>query len=139
MLDVIGLVVDWHEAREKGTGDDRDAVLHHHVSQFYLPEDIASSIPLLHLRTAVAEGRSEERGWRKRPDGVVFWATTTIRAVWLRGGALQGFSHIVRESKDPWIAQHGEAVRDLQQREQQARWQPRDGVFGSTATGTQIQ
>jgi hypothetical protein len=137
MLDVCGVVVYWGEGTPMGAPVDAQlSVLQHHVSQFYVPEDVACSLPLLHLRDAVAAGNSTQRGWRKRSDGTIFWATTVIEALSLRGGSLQGFSHVVRESKDPWVTQNSTPVRNLQQREAEALWQPRDGAYGSlVATG----
>lgn len=132
MLDACGVVVYWGERSAPSSATDAEfSVLKRHVSQFYVPEDIACSVPLLHLRSAAAAGISTHRGWRKRPDGTTFWAITVIEALSLRGGSLQGFSHIVRESKDPWVTKNADSVRQLQQRAAESLWQPRDGAFGS--------
>lgn len=121
MLDACGVVVYWCDrAPCESASDPEINVLKHHVSQFYVPEDVASSVPLLHLRSAVAGGTSTQSGWRKRSDGETIWATTVIEALSLRSGSLQGFSHIVRESTDPWIAENAGSARDLQQREAKA-------------------
>jgi hypothetical protein len=105
MLDAFGMVVCWYEGvpERPARGDHRSGVLKHHVSQFYLPTDVATGLPLMHLRNAAVAGTSTQRGWRRRPDGSTLWATTVIESLVLRGGSLQGFSHIVRESKDPTI------------------------------------
>ena len=144
MLDACGVVVYWHERSASSVATEpttlpETSVLKRHVSQFYVPEDIACSIPLLHLRNAAAAGSSTQRGWRKRSDGTTFWATTVIEALSLRGGSLQGFSHIVRESKDPWVTKNADSVRRLQQRGAETLWQPRDGVYGSLGTGAGAQ
>jgi hypothetical protein len=117
MLDACGVVVYWYERSVPSMATDAEiSVLKRHVSQFYVPEDIACSVPLLHLRDAAAAGSSTHRGWRKRSDGTNFWATTVIEALSLRGGSLQGFSHIVRESNDPWVTKNADSVRQLQLR-----------------------
>ena len=140
MLDACGVVVYWCENSAPSSGNDAEfSVLKRHVSQFYVPEDIACSVPLLHLRTAAAAGSSSQRGWRKRADGTTFWATTVIEALSLRGGSLQGFSHIVRESKDPWVTKNADSVRQLQQRGAESLWQPRDGAYGTLAQGSGAQ
>jgi hypothetical protein len=140
MLDACGVVVYWCENSAPSSGNDAEfSVLKRHVSQFYVPEDIACSVPLLHLRTAAAAGSSSQRGWRKRADGTTFWATTVIEALSLRGGSLQGFSHIVRESKDPWVTKNADSVRQLQLRGAESLWQPRDGAYGTLAQGSGAQ
>jgi hypothetical protein len=92
MLDATGVVVACYDL----TGDGEHAVVDRHLSQFYVPEDIASGLPLRDLHVAVVNGSSEQQGWCQRPDGGVFWGTTRIEAVVLRDGRLQGFSHVTR-------------------------------------------
>jgi hypothetical protein len=133
MLDACGMVVSWYGApAAQAKLEPASGVLGHHISQFYLPEDIAKCVPLLDLRTAVTEGICTRRGWRKRANGAVFWSTTEIRAIAFRDGTLQGFSHVIRETNDPWMKANAGAVRQLQQRESEARWLPRDGALGMT-------
>jgi hypothetical protein len=140
MLDACGVVVYWCERPAPNSASDAEpSVLKRHVSQFYVPEDIDCSVPLLHLRNAATSGSSTQRGWRKRADGTTFWATTVIEALSLRSGSLQGFSHIVRESKDPWVTKNADSVRQLQQRGAETLWQPRDGAYGSLRKGAGVQ
>lgn len=100
MLDEEGVVVSW---RGRADGNDRDAdnVVDHHVSQFYVPEDIAGRRPLLDLHAAIVTGSNTRQGWRRRPDGVAFWGTTVIHAILLRDGRLQGFSYLTRGAEGP--------------------------------------
>jgi hypothetical protein len=92
MLDATGVVVVWYDL----TGDGEQAAVDRHMSQFYVPEDIASGLPLRDLHVAVVNGRCEQQGWCQRPGGGVFWGTTLIDAVVLWDGQLQGFSHVTR-------------------------------------------
>lgn len=110
MLDTAGVVVSWYEGCRGGRSEG-DHVLDHHVSQFYVPADIASSLPVRDLCNAVADGSSEQYGWRKDSDGAVFWGSTTTHAILLRGGALQGFSHITRASDGPGDARQVAVAR----------------------------
>jgi hypothetical protein len=101
MLDATGVVVAWYDpARiaERAAGK----VVDRHMYQFYVPEDIANSVPDRDLRLAAANGNSTQQGWRRRADGAVFWGTTVIDAVVLRDGRIQGFSHVTRRSPGPW-------------------------------------
>ena len=103
MLDATGVVVSWYDDTRINCAMDGH-VLDRHVAQFYVPDDVASSLPARHLSDAVNEGSSTQQGWRRRADGAVFWGTTVIDAIVLRSGSLQGFSYISRMSKTPWNA-----------------------------------
>jgi hypothetical protein len=100
MLDEEGVVVSWY-GRADGNDRGADHVVDHHVSQFYVPEDIARKQPLLDLHAATVEGSDTGQGWRRRPDGIAFWGTTVIEAVLLRDGRLQGFSYVTRGAEGP--------------------------------------
>jgi hypothetical protein len=123
MLDEEGVVVAWYG---RADGNDRlaDQVVDRHVSQFYVPEDIASRQPLRDLHAATIECSNTRQGWRRRPDGIAFWGTTVIEAVLLRDGRLQGFSCVTRGSEGPSaslpIAQRLDLPRDEENRD----WRP---------------
>jgi hypothetical protein len=93
MLDETGIVVSWHGQLGAGLGASDD-VVNRHVSQFYIPEEIASNQPHRDLRAATIEGSTTRQGWRRQPDGTTFWGTVLIEAVVLRDGRLQGFSYV---------------------------------------------
>jgi hypothetical protein len=94
MLDDTGVVVSWYD--QAGVRDEH--VVDRHVSQFYLPGQIASNQPLRDLRSAVVRGSTTRQGWRRRADGTTFWGDVVIEAVVLRDGRLQGFSYVIGAS-----------------------------------------
>jgi hypothetical protein len=96
MLDETGVVVSWYG--EVGAQDEH--IVDRHVSQFYLPGQIASNQPLRDLRSAVVRGSTTRKGWRRRADGTTFWGNVVIEAVVLRDGRLQGFSYVMGASND---------------------------------------
>jgi hypothetical protein len=96
MLDETGVVVSWYG--EVGASSER--VVDHHVSQFYLREEIARNQPFRDLRSAVVGGSITRQGWRRQVDGTTFWATVVIEAVVLRDGRLQGFSYVTQLSHE---------------------------------------
>jgi hypothetical protein len=100
MLDEEGVVVSWY-GRADGNDRGADHVVDRHVSQFYVPEDIARKQPLSDLQAATAGGSNTRQGWRRGPDGISFWGTTVIEAVLLRDGRLQGFSYVTRGAEGP--------------------------------------
>mgnify|MGYP003576501436 CR=1 FL=1 len=93
MLDETGLAISCYgHVRAPVPGDDH--VVDHHVSQFYLPEEVGTSQPLRDLHAAKVGGRITRQGWRRQPDGTIVWCTVVIDAVMLRDGRLQGFSYL---------------------------------------------
>lgn len=102
MLDEYGVVVAWY-GRADGSQRIADHVVDRHVSQFYVPADIACNQPLRDLHAAIVGGRSTRQGLRYRPDGTTFWGTTVIEAVTLRDGRLQGFSYVTRGAEGPQV------------------------------------
>lgn len=103
ILDARGIVIAWHDHFATARPLDR-GVVSHHMSQFYLPEDIALQLPACHLSMAVQQGVSTQIGWRRRPNGEVFWGVTIIQTILLSDGELLGYSHITRSLHGP--AQH---------------------------------
>jgi hypothetical protein len=97
MLDETGMVVSWYGA----IGARSEHVVDRHVSQFYVPEEIASNQPLRDLRCAVVGGARITQGWRRQADGTIFWGTVVLEAIVLRDGRLQGFSFVSRACDGP--------------------------------------
>jgi hypothetical protein len=98
MLDETGVVVSWYGHGQVGAPAEH--VVDRHVSQFYLPGQIASNQPLRDLRSAVVRGSTVRQGWRRRADGTTFWGNVVIEAVVLRDGRLQGFSYAMGASNE---------------------------------------
>ena len=91
MLDETGVVVSWYGQ----AGVPGEHVVDRHISQFYLPGQIASNQPARDLRSAVVRGSTTRHGWRRRADGTTFWGHVVIEAVVLRDGRLQGFTCLI--------------------------------------------
>jgi len=123
MLDEEGVVVSWYGRADR---NDRiaDQIVDRHVSQFYVPEDVASKRPLRDLHAATVEGSHTRQGWRRRPDGIAFWGTTVIEAVLLRDGRLQGFSYVTRGSEGPSASLPIAQSLDLPPDEENRDWRP---------------
>jgi hypothetical protein len=100
ILDATGVVVAWHDnlpdARRYDPG-----VLSRHMSQFYLPIDIAVHVPARHLTIAAEHGMDTQRGWRRRPSGDIFWGVTIMQSILLSDGELLGYSHVTRSMRAP--------------------------------------
>jgi len=100
ILDVKGIVIAWRDHMPRARPYD-PGVLSHHVSQFYLPEDIALHVPARHLSIAAEYGVDTQRGWRRRPAGEIFWGVTVMHSILLSDGELLGYSHVTRLVRGP--------------------------------------
>lgn len=100
ILDAKGIVIAWHDHMPRARPYD-PGVLSHHMSQFYLPDDIALHVPARHLSIAAEYGVDTQRGWRRRPGGDIFWGVTVIHSILLTDGELLGYSHVTRSVRGP--------------------------------------
>ena len=100
MLDKEGRIVSWNKSAERIKGYHAEEIIGQHFSRFYTNEDLINGKPERELKTAVAEGKYEEEGWRVKKDGSLFWANVIITAVRDETGALRGFSKITRDITD---------------------------------------
>lgn len=113
ILDARGIVVTWHDYLPNARSHDR-RVVYRHVSQFYLPEDVALQIPERRLSVAFSQGPDTQQGWRRRASGEIFWGITVIEAILLEDGGLLGYSHVTRPVRDPWGRAPAGALRTMQ-------------------------
>ena len=97
MLDTRGFIISWNEGAKKIKGYSAQEIIGKHFSTFYIEEDLESKKPERELIIALATGKYEEEGWRKRKDGSLFWANVIITSVFNSEGAHIGFSKITRD------------------------------------------
>lgn len=97
MLDSTGHILTWNPGAERVKGYRAEEVIGQHFSIFYPQEDIERGKPELELKTAVADGRYEDEGWRVRRDGSLFWANVLITPLYNSEQKLIGFSKLSRD------------------------------------------
>jgi hypothetical protein len=100
ILDHSGVVHAWHDSLPGATGFDF-RIIGAHVSQFYLPQDVALLRPDRGLIAACLNGSNTQQGWHRRPGGSIFWGVTVIEPIHLESGELYGYSHVTRFAQDP--------------------------------------
>jgi PAS domain S-box-containing protein len=111
LLDTEGRVASWNQGAEKSLGYKAEEIIGHPLEQFFLAEDVQAGTPEQNLNAAVAEGRSESTGWRRRKDGSQFWARGTLTAIHGSAGMLQGCSCVIRDLSEQMAAE--EAARTM--------------------------
>src|SRR4051794_17742223 len=94
MLDPNGIIKTRNRGAEKNKGYTAQEIIGKHFSTFYTEPDLTAGKPAQELRTAEAEGRVEDEGWRVRKDGSRFWANVVITALRDRRGRLVGYAKV---------------------------------------------
>lgn len=96
-LDVHGFVQTWNAGAQRIKGYKPAEIIGKHFSVFFPSEDLQRGKPEQVLKTALAEGKYEEDGWRVRKNGSRFWANIHVQP--LRDGKNRhiGFSKITRD------------------------------------------
>ncbi|HEV7500391.1 MAG TPA: PAS domain S-box protein, partial [Vicinamibacteria bacterium] len=97
ILDPQGYVATWNAGAERMKGYKAKEIIGQHFSVFFPQEMLDRGWPAHELKTARAEGRFEDEGWRLRKDGSRFWANVVITALRDASGELIGFSKITRD------------------------------------------
>ncbi|AFZ19433.1 PAS domain S-box protein [Allocoleopsis franciscana] len=107
-LDPKGNIVTWNNGAERIKGYKAADILGQNYSILFTVEDIERHKPEQALLMAVREGHFVEDSWRRRKDGSLFWASTTITALRNESGKLCGFSNVIRD-----ITQRKQAEEEL--------------------------
>src|SRR5262245_18846987 len=113
-LDKDGRILTWNARAERIKGYAPEEIIGRHFSVFYPHDAVASGWPAHELKTAAAEGRFEDEGWRLRKDGSRFWASVIITALRDEAGRLTGFSKFTRDLSERRL--HEEALRQSEER-----------------------
>ena len=97
MLDPHGVIKSWNNGAQLIKGYTAQEVIGKHYRMFFRGEDVAAGLPEKELQDALANGRTEEEGWRVRKDGGTFWANIVMAPIRSDDGALLGFAKVTRD------------------------------------------
>lgn len=101
LLDACGRIVAWSAGASALTGLPADEAIGQPYATLFSDEDRASDKPTVDLTLAVHEGGRRQVWRRRRRNGTIFWADTSLTSVRGEGGVLQGFVEIGREVEEP--------------------------------------
>ena len=96
LIDKEGRVASWNAGAKRLKGYEASEIIGEPYATFFTPEDRASGVPDLALKTAASAGRWEQEGWRVRKNGTRFWAMAVLDAVY-ENGAINGFAKVTRD------------------------------------------
>jgi len=100
MLDIQGHVATWNAGAQHIKGYRAEEIIGQHFSVFYSEEDRLAGEPQRSLSIALEKGRFENRAWRVRKDGTLFWAHVVIDRIDDEHGAPMGFAKITRDATE---------------------------------------
>lgn len=116
MLDPMGKIVTFNRAAQQIKGHALEDVRGQYFGLFFTPEDRASGLPELELKTAREHGRYEGEGWRERKDGSRFYAAVSLSRLQDDAGELIGFVKVTQDR-----TRYRELTEALQRREAELR------------------
>ena len=111
MLDLQGHVHSWNTGAERIKGYREEEIVGQHFSRFYTESDRASGEPERGLAQALKHGRFENKAWRVRKDGSLFWAHVVIDRVDDSQGNPIGFAKVTRDATEGLQAE--EALEEM--------------------------
>ncbi len=105
-----GCVRRWTDAARRALLYTEDEVAGWHLSRFHTPEAIAAGGPERWLAAARADGRAEDKGWRVRSDGSVFYASAVLVALHNDAGEPDGFAVVCRDITIQYAAEEHASI-----------------------------
>jgi diguanylate cyclase (GGDEF)-like protein/PAS domain S-box-containing protein len=111
-----GVVISWNSGAQQIFGYTQAEVIDRMFDIFFTPEDVATGAPQTELAMALSAGKSHHDRWHVRKDGSRFWGTNTVQPLCDPGGALFGFTKLVRDTTASHLA-----AEELSDSEQQLR------------------
>jgi PAS domain S-box-containing protein len=97
LLDPEGRVATWNAGAQRMKQYSAAEIIGKNFSCLYLADDITAGKPADELARALAEGRVEDEGWRRRKDGSLFLAHVDITPIFDPEGTLLGFGKVTRD------------------------------------------
>lgn len=92
LADPQGVITIWNKAAEEMTGYTSDQAIGASLALLYSNHDQDQGRPRQDLELAARTGFLSNEGWRRRSDGSLFWAHTSLTALRDGAGALLGYS-----------------------------------------------
>ncbi|MCC6070896.1 EAL domain-containing protein [Massilia sp. GCM10020059] len=92
MLDPEGTITTWNQAAQEMTGYASEQAIGAGYALVYTDDDRQQQLPGHDLDLAARTGFVGNEVWRRRRDGSLFWAHTSLTALRDAGGALLGYS-----------------------------------------------
>jgi len=113
VVDPQGLIRRWNLGAQHLFGYKESEVIGQNFSLLFTPEEVAEGAPATELAQALSGPVTGHDRWHVRKDGSRFWGMNTAQPLY-DGGALLGFTKIVRDLTERYVA--AEALRESAER-----------------------
>jgi PAS domain S-box-containing protein len=130
MLSPRGMITSWSAAAEKIFGYAAGDVIGEHYKLLYPSSRQTAQNIERQLIIAIAHGRFEEVGLRRRKNGTQFWANSVVAPLHDARGKLQGYSNITRD-----ITERKQSEAALEAKEKELQEARKVGAIGRLANG----
>jgi PAS domain S-box-containing protein len=97
LLDVEGNILDWNKGAEFLKGYKAAEIIGKNFRMFYPQEDKDNDLPRKLLALAAKNGSAHHEGYRIRKDGVRFWGSVLITALFDDNNKLIGYTKVTRD------------------------------------------
>ena len=103
--DLEGNIISWNPGVERLLGYEESEWVGRHASIIFTGEPEPEWVVCeREMRTALAEGRAEDRRWHRRKDGSWFWANGLLMLLRDGAGEPRGFAKILRDETERRLA-----------------------------------
>lgn len=92
-----GFISTWNEGAELIKGYKKEEIIGKHYRILFPEEAQKEGTPEKHLQIAKEEGRYEERNWRRKKSGELFWARIVLMPLYDDNKKLLGFAKITQD------------------------------------------
>lgn len=111
-----GMVMSWNAGAQQTFGFSAAEIVGRSFEIIFTDHDRDIGAPQAELQTALSGERTEHDRWHVRKDGARFWGTNSVQPLFGTGGALIGFTKLVRDTTEGHLA-----LERLSDSEQQLR------------------
>jgi PAS domain S-box-containing protein len=100
MIDLEGMILTWNEGAKHVKGYNADEIIGQRISVFYAEDDIKKGVVEQNLKMAKEQGSFEDKGWRLKKDGSMFWASVFYTVCYNKHHRLIGYTIVTRDISD---------------------------------------
>src|SRR6476620_7194619 len=97
LVGLDGLLLCWNQGAERIFGFRSDEVIGLHFSRFFTPEAIRAGEPENALKSALADGRSDNVCWQVRKNGTRFWCQAIVTALLGENKQARSFARVMHD------------------------------------------
>jgi PAS domain S-box-containing protein len=119
LMDREGRIISWNKGAERVLGYSESEILGRSVVETFSQEDRKSGVLEKEMQAAAEAGHLDEDHWHVRKDGVKFWGTGVLAALYDKTGQLRGYAKILRDNTERRAAE--EALHRSQAELEQAK------------------